>query len=188
MPFDVAVFRIVNGLAGKNPFLDALGVAAASGLVFILGVLVIVPFLLRRKNGLVFAVKSFLAAAVGWAASEFIGFVFFLTRPFVVLAGVDKLIDRGEWEPSFPSGHATIVFAFAVSLFLYAREMRNASFRALSYIGLALAAGVALSRVFVGVHYPLDVLGGAFLGTLAAATVFVIGRAVTPNKHETRSM
>lgn len=182
MSFDVAVFRIVNGLAGKSPFLDALGVAATSGLVFLLGLLMLAPLLRRRKDGLAFAVKSFLAAAIAWAASEFIGFVFFRPRPFVVLAGVTKLIDRGAWERSFPSGHATAAFALAVSLFLYARETRNASFRASSYIGLALAAVVAVSRVFVGVHYPLDVVGGAFLGTLAAGVAFMIGKAVTPKK------
>jgi len=178
MPFDVAVFRIVNGLAGKSPFLDALGVVAASGLIFILGVLVIVPFLLRQKDGLAFALKSSFAAAIGWAASEFIGAVVFRPRPFAALAGVVKLVERGAWERSFPSGHATAAFALAVSLFLYARGAHHAPLRALSYVGLALAALVSVGRVFVGVHYPLDVLGGAFLGTLAAVVVFVIGQAI----------
>lgn len=182
MTADIALFRVVNGLAGKNPLFDTLGMAAASGLIFILGGLAIVPFLLRQKDGLIFALKSFLAAAIGWAASEFIGAIVFRPRPFAALAGVVKLVSRGAWERSFPSGHATAAFALAVSLFLYARGARHASFRALSYVGLTLAALVSLGRVFVGVHYPLDVLGGAFLGTLAAAVVFVIGKAVTPTR------
>jgi undecaprenyl-diphosphatase len=180
---DIALFRMVNNFAGKSVVFDTLGIFAASGLIFVLAAFALVPIFLQRKNGLAFAVQSFLAASIGWAASELIGFLFFRPRPFVALADVAKLIDRGAWERSFPSGHATVAFAFAMSLFFYAHKARSSFLRALSYVALALAVLVAFGRVFVGVHYPLDVLGGAALGTLAAVTVFVIGKAVTLRKR-----
>lgn len=63
---------------------------------------------------------------------------------------------------SFPSGHSTTTFAIvAVLCWRYART-ENAW---LAWAGLAWAALVGLSRVYVGVHYPLDVLAGALLGT-----------------------
>lgn len=177
---DVALFRLINDLAGKNSLFDTFGIFAASGLIFVLAAFALVPMLLRRSKGMAFAAQSFLAAGTGWAISELIGFFFFRPRPFVALAGVTKLIDRGSWERSFPSGHATVAFVFAMSLLLYAHKARSSFLRALSYVAVALAVLVALGRVFVGVHYPLDVLGGAVLGTLAAVAVFVIGRAVRP--------
>ena len=63
---------------------------------------------------------------------------------------------------SFPSTHATNAFAIATML---AWSVRNLPFRILAY---ALAALVAFSRVYLGVHYPGDVLAGAAVGTLDA--------------------
>jgi len=57
---------------------------------------------------------------------------------------------------SFPSGHATVAFACATMLALAVPRLRWPLF--------TLAALIAFSRVYVGVHYPLDVLVGAILG------------------------
>lgn len=67
---------------------------------------------------------------------------------------------------SFPSGHATNIFAAMV--FLTIRYRRFAP------LFLFIATAVAYSRVYVGVHYPLDVIGGAALGTIMAF-IFTLG-------------
>jgi undecaprenyl-diphosphatase len=63
-------------------------------------------------------------------------------------------------DPSFPSGHTTIAFAAATVLSYYRPRWTPAFF--------LLAVAIGFSRVYVGVHYPLDVIAGAVLGTLIA--------------------
>ena len=81
-------------------------------------------------------------------------------RPFETIAGVNLLVaPPGSY--SFPSGHATAAFASSLVL---ARKIP-----ALFLPVLILACVMAFSRVYVGVHYPLDVLAGSILGATCAA-------------------
>jgi undecaprenyl-diphosphatase len=77
-------------------------------------------------------------------------------RPSASVPAADPLMGAGGW--SFPSGHAATAFAGAVALAYLWR--RGAPFFFL------LAAAIAFSRVYVGVHYPGDVLAGGALGIL----------------------
>ncbi|GAA1377433.1 phosphatase PAP2 family protein [Streptomyces beijiangensis] len=77
-------------------------------------------------------------------------------RPFVEHRGIDVLV-AGKTDFSFVSDHATIAMAIGAGLFVTHRKF------GLLAIGLAMAEGFC--RVFMGVHYPTDVVGGFALGT-----------------------
>lgn len=101
-------------------------------------------------------------------------------RPCVCLADVHARIFAAPTDYSFPSGHSAGAFAMA-SFAVYVLWSTPSSSEAsplrrpvarltLSLVLFALAIGVALSRIALGVHFPTDLLAGAVLGTLVGTT------------------
>jgi undecaprenyl-diphosphatase len=91
-------------------------------------------------------------------------------RPFTTIPEADPLI--GVASPSFPSGHAATSAAGAFALALIAPRLWP-------WLA-ALAVGVAFSRVYVGVHYPADVLAGIALGLAVTGGIWVAVRRLRP--------
>lgn len=81
------------------------------------------------------------------------------SRPWVVMEGFTALV--AEHDPnSFPSGHTNAAFAFGVALCAVLPQKRAKA------AALFAAALMGFSRLYVGVHFPSDVLAGAVIGTL----------------------
>jgi undecaprenyl-diphosphatase len=85
-------------------------------------------------------------------------------RPCMCLADVHALVFATPTDPSFPSGHAAGAFAFAAFV-----ALESSVDRWVKVSLFAVAAGIALSRVVLGVHFPSDVLAGAILGCVTSA-------------------
>lgn len=102
------------------------------------------------------------AALLSWVLSQGGKELVALERPWERIDGTHR-IGGVPWGSSYPSGHPAVSFAVAGVL-----EADDEVPRGLKRFAHAWAMGVALSRVVVGAHYPLDVVGGAALGDLAA--------------------
>jgi undecaprenyl-diphosphatase len=121
--------------------------------------------LLAHRAGRPLLGATLLTAGTVWGA-DLIAIVIKMTvdrrRPYETLAEAEPLL-RASVGNSFPSGHAATSFAGAIILgYLFRRALPAL---------LTLAVLVAASRVYVGVHYPLDVLGGAVLGSVVALAI-----------------
>lgn len=126
-------------------------------------------YLLLVRRSPVNAVATGLVAAGGWVSSELFKVVVARHRPDST-ALFNPLIPEPGTD-SFPSGHTALAAALAIALFLLARGTRWQ--RPAAVLGVLLVVAVALSRVYLGVHYPTDVVA-SFL-TAATGAAFVTG-------------
>lgn len=108
----------------------------------------------KREASLHAALSTFLA----WAIAKFIKEFFFVPRPFMLNGNAPTV---GYFSTgSFPSTHTIAAFAVAVSVFLHHRR--------LGLILIIVSTAIGASRILGGVHYPIDIIGGAIIGTFIA--------------------
>ena len=98
-------------------------------------------------------------------------------RPCASLAHVHALVFSTPHDPSFPSGHAAGAFAVAAFVAFEARVHVAAKIAL-----FVLAAGIAVSRVVLGVHFPSDIAAGAALGTVASLSFSIARRSFSKRK------
>jgi membrane-associated phospholipid phosphatase len=87
-------------------------------------------------------------------------------RPYEAVDGLQRIIEA-QSDFSFPSGHSASSFAAAVVIFMLCPRKYGVP-------ALVLAFLIALSRLYVGVHYPTDVLTGVISGTVIAVIVCTV--------------
>ncbi|MEA3077018.1 MAG: hypothetical protein QOF60_1926 [Actinomycetota bacterium] len=175
---DAAWFRAINRLQARTAWAHPAARWYAKDGIVLFGVLLVVAWLWRRRDGE--ADVEGVAAVVGTGVAIFaalglgqvIGHAVHRARPYAAMPYVHVLVARTH-DFSFPSDHATAVGAVAVGLLLCAWP--------LGWVAAGLAALMAITRVYAGAHYPADVVAGLVLGgAVAALVVAAARRALTP--------
>jgi membrane-associated phospholipid phosphatase len=166
----------VVAFAARSPaWLRHAAAVLTEGLVVVLAALVAVLCWRARRDGsaLARAVLVPAVAAVAYLLSEAVKTGWQVERPCRALGELATVVvcpPVGDW--SFPSNHATVVGALAVGILWSSRR--------LGAVAVALALVAAASRVFVGAHYPHDVLAGLLLGAAVAIPLPLLARTVAP--------
>jgi len=148
---DYCLFEKIHNLAGQWSFLDATGKFLAEYLPYLLVVSILLLF--WKKWKILFQV--FLAGVVAkFVIVDTIRFIWPRPRPFVE-HDVSLLIEKLD-QAAFPSGHTALFFSLSTVVYYYHKKAGILFFIA-SFL-------MALSRIFVGVHWPSDILGGILVG------------------------
>lgn len=122
------------------------------------------------------------------------------TRPYDEIEGLINLVGR-QSDYSFPSGHTGAAFAVAGAMLVVAlfglpmieksgefkREDPSLTFKLISVILIMYATLLAFSRMYVGVHYPTDVLCGLLLGLGTSAVAYLIYQVAIKKIHERKA-
>lgn len=161
-PLDHALFLWINAGSAPSPLLLQMAIFWAKWLVFSLPFLLSALWLWGRHVPRAVLVKSLLAVLMGIVMVQAIRLGWPYPRPFVEGLGSTHLYHVPD--PSFPSNHATFCFAIAWTFLLHG----------LGRVGWPLfivAVLVSWARVFLGVHFPSDMVGGCLVALGVAGLV-----------------
>lgn len=182
MSLNIEILRAINGLSG-NPFWDSFFIIIAILGDFWIWTFAAAPFLFfkkRRTSAILWIAASCIAGLLTLALKE----IFAVPRPYETYSWVN-LVGGSLNDFSFPSGHALRAFA-CISAVIPAiiQTIKNRRIVIPASTALFFAAAlVSFGRMYLGVHYPSDVLAGALIGIALGIGIWKISRKFEKKIH-----
>jgi len=159
---DLFLFQKINSLAHTSKVLDWIGIFLAEYALYVVGILFLI-LLIWKKNRLMIISAGISVVLSRLVVAEIIKIFSHRARPYVSLEAINKLVlENGDFK-SFPSGHATIFFAIAMAIYFFNKK--------LGIIFFISAIIISIARIFVGIHWPSDIIGGAVIGIISAVVI-----------------
>ena len=147
-----------------NPIVKGITYLGDAGIFWIVLSLILLCIPKQRKLGLTCGLSLIFDLL---SVNLFIKKAVARTRPYIAIDELERIIEA-QSDYSFPSGHTAASFAVATVLLMRAPKK-------LSIPMFVMACLISLSRLYVGVHYPTDIIGGAIVGTLCGVlAVYVV--------------
>ncbi len=152
---NLSILTFFHSLGGTYPSVGYLAEFISGPFSYVVFPALILGFFSTRAKGSMNTFSLiFLSLFSAWASARALKEIFRVLRPFHTHSTIVPLVNQSGY--SFPSEHASIYGALTVILFHF-------DYR-LGFGGLTVGLLVMISRLVLGVHYPLDVIAGAFLG------------------------
>ena len=163
--WDESLFRFLNDV----PAAVAAVLTPLSHLFLPVGIVVVIVlaaiYVVAWNRSVMPVAAGAAAAAAAWALANLAKVIANRPRPYEVVAGA-VLRQQPALGTSFPSSHTAVTVAVVIALVPFLP-------RALAGVAIAYAVLVGWSRVYLGVHYPLDILGGAGIGIVVGGAILL---------------
>ncbi|GAB6431259.1 undecaprenyl-diphosphatase [Bacillus luti] len=157
--FNIDIFRAINDLGKQYLFLNSAMVFLAEYMVYIFTLIILAYWFTGSRKSRMLIIQAMVAFVIAEVIGKIAGNFHLNYQPFAVLPDVNKLVDHAV-DNSFPSDHTILFFSICFSFWLVRKKT--------GWLWLILALCVAISRIWVGVHYPFDVAIGALIGCVSA--------------------
>ena len=178
--WNIWLFSLVN--AGEHPPPAFLTAArwTAEWVIFALALWMVLGWVYGRRPFRASLMSAGLAAALGLGINQLIGLIWYHPRPFELGIG-HQFLPHGL-ETSFPSDHATVLWA--LGLWLVAQRSTRRWGMLIGSLGVA----VAWSRVYLGIHFPFDMLGSLAVAVFSVLVLqpfkpFIAAHVFPPIEH-----
>jgi len=154
---DVKIFRAINQLTGRSSLIDHFMILVSNKVRYVYFLFLIVmwfkkhPYRQMTNNAVI---SAFITLILN------IFLKLFISKPRPFMKSRVGILIPSKMDSSFPSKHTLLVFAVSTSILLYNRVLGS--------IMCGLAALTGISRIWLGHHYPSDIIGSALLGSLTS--------------------
>jgi undecaprenyl-diphosphatase len=175
--WDLSLFRILNEVpaAAASVLTPLSRLFLPAGIITV--VVLTVVYVVSRNRSVLPVVTGAVAAGAAWLLVHVAKAIADRPRPYEVMADA-VLRQQPAHGTSFPSSHTAVTLAIAIALVPFLA-------RPLAATGIGYAVLLGWSRVYLGVHYPLDVLAGAGIGMAVAGVILLALGALF--RHEGRA-
>ncbi|WP_458413368.1 undecaprenyl-diphosphatase [Schinkia sp. CFF1] len=156
------IFQAINENAGHHPFLDGLMVFVTKDALIVYAFVLLFMWFFGKEKLKYAVVFAAITGGIGLFINFILGHIYFEPRPFVT-HNVHLLLQHAK-DSSFPSDHTTGAFSLALAVLLRHRKI--------GFGMLVFAIVTGLSRIYVGHHYPFDVLGSIIVALFSSTLVY----------------
>ncbi|MGS0741250.1 phosphatase PAP2 family protein [Glaciimonas sp. GG7] len=155
-----ALFLLINAPAHPDPLILTIAIICAQQLIWLVPIVVLVGWLRGSEQIRKCMLQATVAGIIGMVLNQLISLLWEHPRPFVIGLG-NNFVTHAP-DSSFPSDHLTLLLAVAFSFLLHPR------LRVIGLLFTLMGLPVAWARMYVGVHFPLDMLGAVVVAAVSA--------------------
>ncbi|MCJ7450337.1 MAG: undecaprenyl-diphosphatase [Candidatus Nanohaloarchaeota archaeon QJJ-9] len=159
----MSIFTAIQSLTG-NAIVDELMIICAEYLVFLVPAALVFLWLFRGEEGKSDSFFGFSSVIIGLAVAYALGMIY--SHPTPYMQGFETILTEAP-ENSFPSQHTAVIFSLVWPLVYRKRKKLSA------VVGIG-AVLTGFARIYTGLHFPLDILGGVIASLVGFGITFLL--------------